>query len=392
MGETVGDGYLQVVGLKKVYERSVEAAVNNIGFEVEKGRIVTLLGPSGCGKTTTLRCIAGLEEPTDGDILIAGEHVNSVRKRIMLRPEKRDIGMVFQSYAVWPHLTVYHNIAFPLEVRKRPKAEIERRVGEVIELVGLAGFGERYVNRLSGGQQQRVALARALVSDPRILLFDEPLSNLDAKLRERMRIEIRRLQREVSITSVYVTHDQAEAMVISDTVIVMNNGVIEQIGDPRTIYSRPANQFVANFIGIANVLTGKVIGPSDRTAGVIARVDLSTGQQQLLDCVPSTTTASSGRVAVTTRPEDIVLHHEAPADARNVLAGRVESAVYLGDHVDYVVRVGDHNLRVNAHPSIIFEPGAIAYLEMKPEYCLCIPSASATAGEAQRQQPAETIT
>ena len=223
-------------GLEKSFDG--ELAVDGVTFGVERGKILTLLGPSGCGKTTTLRCIAGLEAPTAGTVRIDGDVVTSVTRRRSVPAERRNIGMVFQSYAVWPHMTVSQNLGLPLEVRGIPLAERRKRIGEAPELVGLAGLENRYANRLSGGQQQRVALARALIYNPRLLLFDEPLSNLDAKLRERMRLEIRKLQREVGISSVYVTHDQAEAMIISDRIIVMNHGRIEQEGDARTLYTR----------------------------------------------------------------------------------------------------------------------------------------------------------
>jgi iron(III) transport system ATP-binding protein len=229
--------FLSVENLSKTYPGGVAPAVDGVDFGVARGKILTLLGPSGCGKTTTLRCIAGLEAPSAGTISIDGEAVTAVERGLMLPPEARNIGMVFQSYAVWPHMTVAQNLALPLEVRHVRREAIRRQVDETLELVGLAGLGERYANRLSGGQQQRVALGRALIYNPRLLLFDEPLSNLDAKLRERMRHEIRRLQQEVGITSVYVTHDQAEAMIISDEIIVMNHGRIEQRGDARALYA-----------------------------------------------------------------------------------------------------------------------------------------------------------
>ena len=239
-----------------------EAAVCDVNLSVARGEFVTLLGPSGCGKTTTLRCIAGLERPDGGEIRIDGEIVASAERRVYLNPEDRNIGMVFQSYAVWPHMTVFDNVAYGLRVRRVPARVVKDRTMRTLELVGLGHLAERYATKLSGGQRQRVALARAIVYEPKVVLFDEPLSNLDAKLREQMRVELVRLQKEVGITSIYVTHDQSEALVMSDRVVVMNKGVIQQIGAPHDIYGRPANTFVANFIGVANLMEGILLGRS----------------------------------------------------------------------------------------------------------------------------------
>ncbi len=251
-----------------------ELAVNDVSLAVEQGEFVTLLGPSGCGKTTTLRCIAGLERPDGGEIRIGGDVVAAPQRGVYLNPEDRNIGMVFQSYAVWPHMTVFDNVAYGLRVRRAPAAEIKERTTKALELVGLPHFADRYATKLSGGQRQRVALARAIVYEPRVILFDEPLSNLDAKLREQMRVELVRLQKEVGITSIYVTHDQSEALVMSDRVVVMNNGVIQQIGDPQTIYARPANTFVANFIGVANLMQGVLLGRS----GAYCDIEIALGE------------------------------------------------------------------------------------------------------------------
>jgi iron(III) transport system ATP-binding protein len=227
-------------------------AVDNVSAEIQSGEFVTLLGPSGCGKTTILRMIAGFELPSEGDVLIGGQRVND------LPPERRDTAMVFQSYALFPHYRVYDNVAFGLKIRSMPEKTIHEKVMSIIELVGLNGMENRFPNQLSGGQQQRVALARALVMEPKILLFDEPLSNLDAKLRVQMRKEIRKIQRKLGLTSIYVTHDQSEALSLSDKVILMKNGRIEQVGTPRDIYQRPASEFVAEFIGGANFVTAAV--------------------------------------------------------------------------------------------------------------------------------------
>ena len=228
-------------------------AVDNVSLDIEQGEFVTLLGPSGCGKTTTLRLIAGFEFPTSGAIILDGKDVAP------LPPDKREMSMVFQSYAIFPHLSVFENIAYGLKIKKMSKDDIKRRVAQVLELTELTGLENRAPNQLSGGQQQRVALARALVMEPKVLLLDEPLSNLDAKLREQMRVELRRIQSQLGITSVYVTHDQVEAMALSDRIVVMNQGKIEQVGRPWEVYRHPANEFVANFIGRANFVDGEVV-------------------------------------------------------------------------------------------------------------------------------------
>ena len=367
--------FLSVNGLRKVFEGGA-VAVDGVTFGVAQGKILTLLGPSGCGKTTTLRCIAGLETPTAGAISIDGDVVSSVDRGLVLPPERRNIGMVFQSYAVWPHMSVAQNLALPLEVRHVPRAEIRRRVAETLELVGLAGLEDRYANRLSGGQQQRVALGRALIYNPRLLLFDEPLSNLDAKLRERMRHEIRRLQQEVGITSVYVTHDQAEAMIISDEIIVMNHGRIEQQGDARTLYSRPASAFVAGFIGVANLVRGAVLAADGPLCRV--RLDLGPGRPAELHAArpDAAWRPAAGGVHLSIRPEDIRLHHRPPADRPNVLEGRVASVGYLGNLVDYLIRTEAQTWRVQAHPSAAFAVDETVYLELPPERCLCLPAAA----------------
>ncbi len=297
-------------------------AVNNVNLEIRKSELVTLLGPSGCGKTTTLRMIAGFEFPTYGRIILDGEEINS------LPPHKRDMSMVFQSYAIFPHLNVFENIAYGLNVQKLPKDQINRRVNQALELVHLEGYGHRAPNQLSGGQQQRVALARALVMEPKVLLMDEPLSNLDAKLREEMRIEIRRIQQELNITSVYVTHDQIEAMTLSDRIVIMNLGVIEQIGTPMEVYRFPNSHFVANFIGRANFIPGTV-NTIERNSVVIdalgktlvvtnPRPDLHVGEQ----------------VTIIVRPEAVNVQPQ-----NGNYEGLVRRAVYLGNLIEYDMEV-----------------------------------------------------
>jgi iron(III) transport system ATP-binding protein len=349
--------YLAVEELRKEFD--AEVAVDDVSFRVERGQILTLLGPSGCGKTTSLRCIAGLETPTAGSIHLNGEAVTSTPA------ERRNIGMVFQSYAVWPHMTVAQNLELPLQVRKVPPVERRKRVEQVLELVGLTGLGDRYATRLSGGQQQRVALARALIYNPRLLLFDEPLSNLDAKLRERMRFEIRKLQREVGITSVYVTHDQAEAMIISDRIIVMNHGRIEQEGDARTLYTRPASAFVATFLGVANLARGHLLAERGGPDTVCVQVGQHTFRARAASSAPS-----SGEVYLSVRPEDIRLRSGEHADG---LCGRVETVNYLGNFVEYVVQAAGQEWRVQTHPQDTFQVGDTVSLEFSPERCLALP-------------------
>lgn len=310
-------------------------AVNGVSIAIEKGELVTLLGPSGCGKTTTLRLIAGFEFPTSGSIRLDGQEINN------LPPHKRDMSMVFQSYAIFPHLNLYENIAYGLNVKRVPAAEIKRRVAQVMELVQLTGLEARAPNQLSGGQQQRVALARALVMEPKVLLMDEPLSNLDAKLREQMRTEIRHIQKRLGITSVYVTHDQIEAMTLSDRVVVMNQGVIEQVGAPMEVYRHPRTRFVADFIGRANFVAGEVAG---RDAGVLHVHALGasfhlTGVQE--------SPAVGTRVTMIVRPEMIRVRK-----AGGHLRGIVRRAAYLGDSIDYDVEVNGQVLTaVETDPS-----------------------------------------
>jgi len=291
-------------------------AVDGISLEVPRGSFFALLGPSGCGKTTTLRMIGGFEEPTAGRILLGEQDV------VGLPPYKRDVNTVFQSYALFPHMTVEQNVAFGLERRSVGKAEVRRRVAEMLELVGLAGFGARKPKQLSGGQAQRVALARALVNSPRVLLLDEPLGALDLKLRKQMQLELKRIQHEIGITFVHVTHDQEEAMTMADAIAVMDRGRIEQLGPPQELYERPATAFVAGFLGISNLLRGTVEGPD--------AVRLDSGE-----VVRARVNGRSGRVAAGVRPEKIVL---GPGGGENQLAGTVAETAYLGVATQVVVR------------------------------------------------------
>ena len=327
-------------------------AVDDVSIQITKGDLVTLLGPSGCGKTTTLRLMAGFEFPTQGRILLDGNAIND------LPPHKRDMSMVFQSYAIFPHLNVFENVAYGLNVQRRPQAEIKQRVDRVLELVELTGYENRAPNQLSGGQQQRVALARALIMEPKVLLMDEPLSNLDAKLREQMRTEIRRIQQRLGITSVYVTHDQIEAMTLSDQVVVMNAGRIEQIGSPSDVYRKPQTRFVADFIGRANFVQGTV---RDRRDGQLVLDALGA---TLMALAPTSEIHAGETVTLVVRPEMVEI--DSPQAHTE---GIVRRAAYLGNVIEYDVEVGGQLLalaerdprRVTIHPE--GQPVKVRFLE-----------------------------
>jgi iron(III) transport system ATP-binding protein len=305
-------------------------AVDDVTLEVRAGEFVSLLGPSGCGKTTLLRIIAGFETPTAGEIFLAGTKVTA------LPPNARDTAMVFQSYALFPHLDVFENVAFGLRVRAVPEPEVAERVAAALRLVGLTGLERRSPDQLSGGQQQRVALARAVVTQPRVLLLDEPLSNLDAKLREQMRVELRRIQRELGITAIYVTHDQVEAMTLADRIVVLDRGRVQQVAPPAELYARPANAFVSEFVGKVNLLAGRIVGT---TAGGY-RVALD-GLEATVGAPPSGPgpLATGARVGVVVRPETVHLGRD------GAHRGVVRRAIYLGSQVEYEVEVAGLRLQ-----------------------------------------------
>ena len=332
-------------------------AVDDFSLTLEEGEFVSLLGPSGCGKTTTLRMIAGFLDPTRGTIEMDGDVISAPGSS--LPPEKRKMSMIFQSYAIWPNMTVAGNVAFGLQVRRLPRAEIQARVEQILDVVQMRHLRDRYPAELSGGQQQRVALARAIVVQPAVLLLDEPLSNLDANLREEMRYEIRRLHDEFHITTVYVTHDQAEAMVTSDRIAVMNDGRVEQVDAPRALYARPRTRFVAGFIGRTNFLDGEV------RDGAVVFDHFAIGLEQFEEAE-----TLSGRVSFSLRPQSIRLLRRPPAAAAgsSVVQGRVLQRAYLGEHWDYAVRPDDSalSLRVTARPHEVFEVGEAVWLELDP--------------------------
>jgi iron(III) transport system ATP-binding protein len=328
---------------KRVY------AVNDLSIDVAEGELFTLLGPSGCGKTTTLRCIAGLEYPDAGEITLSGRLLYSSEKRVRVPANERGLGMVFQSYAIWPHMDVFHNVAFPLRVlprRKRPtKPQMRERVERALAVVQLDQLASRQATDLSGGQQQRLALARALVMEPPLLLLDEPLSNLDAKLREEMRFELKRLQRELGITGVYVTHDQLEALAMSNRVAVMRDGKIEQVDSPRAIYESPRSRFVADFIGTSNFIDG-VVDAKENGAYVVRTADGS------LRVSSDANFAVGDAVVVAARPEHIDLAMGLNGTDVNRWVGRVEARAFLGEAVDHIVSVGSREIRARCNSKI----------------------------------------
>ncbi|MBI4527435.1 MAG: ABC transporter ATP-binding protein [Deltaproteobacteria bacterium] len=334
---------LRVEGLSKTYKDL--KALDGVSFEFDKG-ILSFLGPSGCGKTTLLRCIAGLEIPDEGRIFIDEKLQTSISESILVPAYSREIGFVFQSYALWPHMTVFNNVAFGLKLRKLPGEETRRRVKSSLELVGLQGLEDRYPSQLSGGQQQRVALARSVVMEPRLILLDEPLSNLDAKLREEMRVELKKLIRKVGISALYVTHDQEEAFVISDTVIVMNRGKILQYATPDEIYNRPANQFVASFIGRSVLVDGKVAS----VGGGECLVTVPEFNNATLVCpAPKETLRPGDACSLVLRTGEIKLSNKAMAHDQNLLEGSMVSRDYRGGLTDHRVQVGSKEIVVTSH-------------------------------------------
>jgi iron(III) transport system ATP-binding protein len=339
------------IGIERITKRfGGVTAVRDLSLEIADREFVTLLGPSGCGKTTLLRLIAGFMAPDEGVIRVGSAALSTPTS--VVPPEQRGMGMVFQNYAVWPHKTVFQNVAFGLEVRKVGRAETRTRVGRVLELVNLAGLEGRYPNQLSGGQQQRVALARSLVVEPGILLLDEPLSNLDAKLRERMRWELKELQRRTGITFVYVTHDQSEAMALSDRIAVMHAGEIMQVGAPRAVYARPVNRIVADFMGLVNLISGRVVRASGE-AGVVA-----VGGEHPIDAPLPPGVVAGQPVQVAIRPENLRLIPPSASDGAGAVPGQVVEVTFLGNIIDCHVALADGTrVRIQVDPGQTPEVG-----------------------------------
>ena len=355
-------------GLWKTYPGSNKPAVQNLSLDVHDGEIVTLLGPSGCGKTTTLRMVAGLEIPDAGDICFGDQAVVVTSRRFSLPPNKRNVGMVFQSYAIWPHMTVAQNVAFPLKARRVPKREIVERVQRALDLVGLSGFEDRPGPLLSGGQQQRVAFARALVTEPRVLLLDEPFSNLDAKLREQMRISVKLLQKRLSVAMLFVTHDQIEALSLSNRIALMNFGMVQQQGEPRVLYESPVNEFVRDFVGRTVLFKGQV--QSSNPSGQIA-IAIAGGR----DCVVFGRSynpdgiKNGDPVFIAVRPEDVEIQPALSATMPSgISAGTVKTTLFVGERVEYQVEVDDQGLMMvygERHQPI--DEGRRVWLKLRPE-------------------------
>lgn len=355
------------IEIKDLFKRFKKVtAINHVNLEVQQGEMLTLLGPSGCGKTTTLRCIAGLEKPDGGEIIIDGK---SMIAQGFVPPANRGIGMVFQNYAVWPHMKVYQNVVYGLKVQKLPRRTLQEKAQQVLDVVGLNGLEDRYPSQLSGGQQQRVALARALIRNPKVLLLDEPLSNLDAKLREKMRFEIKSLVRRMGITSVYVTHDQAEAMVISDRVVVMNAGNVEQVGRPEEIYAQPANRFVADFIGAMNFIPGEVAEVPEDSETVYVHTVLG----EKIRCRKGLEPTSTGlKVFASIRPEDVAVAERPVPDMENQFKGVLAHKAYLGNFLYYFININDVMIRAQVSHQLTREEGDELYFYLNPDKCLIL--------------------
>ncbi|MEI7546719.1 MAG: ABC transporter ATP-binding protein [Actinomycetota bacterium] len=338
-GESVAA--IEIRNLHKTFRRVGGAevfAIDDVSLSVAPSEIVVLLGPSGCGKTTLLRCVGGFERPDSGSISIAGRPVFSSEPRTFVPPERRPVGMIFQSYALWPHMTVFDNVAYPLRCRKLAKSEVLERTSDILRSVGLDGLGNQHPGRLSGGQQQRVALARALVAGEKVLLFDEPLSNVDAKVRERLRVELLGMQAEFGFAALYVTHDQQEAMELADRVAVLNNGRVLQLGSPKEIYQRPATEFVANFVGKINELRGAVVNVAAGSADV--KTDLG-----IVTCTIDDVVSVGAEVIVGWRPEQTIVHVD-PPEGLKAWPGRVVAELFAGTHFEYVIDLGVMSCRV----------------------------------------------
>jgi len=341
-------------------------AVDEVSLEAEEGKFLTLLGPSGCGKTTTLRMIAGLERNDGGRIQIGDRVMSSPEEGVFVPPERRNIGMVFQSYAIWPHMSVFDNVAYPLRIRKRPAHEIRRRVSETLELLSMNGLSERQATALSGGQQQRVAIARALVFEPSILLMDEPLSNLDAQLREQMRIQLRELQERLGITTVYVTHDQEEAMVLADAIAVLHEGSLVQFGPPEEVYHRPASRTVAAFFGTPNLLAGRVGERRRESEKTLARIS---GHGWEGWCVAPSDIRVGEDVTAVVRPEAIEMSREpSPSSGADIVwRGRIKEGFFRGSRRFFAVQVGDALFHVDGPPDRRFSEGEEVTLSVLSE-------------------------
>ena len=379
---------MRLVGLSKTYDGSDSPAVDHLTLDVNDGEVVTLLGPSGCGKTTTLRIVAGLEIADTGTVHFGTRTIVDTDQRICLTPEKRRVGMVFQSYAIWPHMTVEQNVAFPLKAQKVPRKEVAGLVEKALDLVGMNGFQKRPGPLLSGGQQQRVALARALVTEPRVLLLDEPFSNLDAKLREQMRLEVKLLQKRLQIAALFVTHDQVEALGLSDRIVVMRNGVVQQQGTSQSLYEQPANEFVRDFLGKTLLFTGVVrsVESAKRVGVVLDGADSGEIFGRVAD-VDVLYPGAPVRVAI--RPEDLTVLPAASSEAPpGALSGIADAAMFVGERYEYQVQVDGQGRIIiygdRHHPTA---EGSKVWLQPTPDGHSVWPTTSATTDDTGDEQP-----
>ena len=358
---------LKVERLRKVFATGIPA-VDDVSFRVPPGEIVVLLGPSGCGKTTTLRCVAGLEHPTSGEIAIGPDTVSAPKRGILVPPRQRNLGMVFQSYAVWPHMTVHQNVSYPLKTRGTPRGERNKKVGEALELVGLSEYASRPVTQLSGGQMQRVALARSLVYQPQLLLLDEPLSNLDAKLRLRLRDDLRRIIKQTGVTALYVTHDQAEAVVLGDRIGVMRDGKLLQMAPADELYNRPADLFVANFTGASNLIEGRVVARN----GEFGDVEVRQGRTTISVWLPQGVKAGEA-VRVAVRPENVRLGGN--GEEPNSLGAKVAGTRYQGTQTVYELDVlGARVDALELGTRVRFPVGSDVTVVLPPALCWAYPA------------------
>jgi iron(III) transport system ATP-binding protein len=353
--------WVSVRNLTKVYQtrRGEVTALRGVSLDVVAGEILVLLGPSGCGKTTLLRCVAGLEHPTSGEINVHGRTVYSSDDGILVPPEKRRLSMVFQSYALWPHMTVFQNIAYPLTISKVKDSEVRERVRGVLAIAGLEKFATNYPGQLSGGQQQRVALARALIANDGLILFDEPLSNLDAKVRERLRDELLAMQQKFSFTALYVTHDQVEAAALGNRIAVMDVGQIAQLGVPEEIYNTPKSQHVADFVGCTNEFSGTVVSLHDHTVQIDTQIGRLVGESA------SATLRAGQPVRVMFRPENCRVV-SANGGAANTFAAKVERSIFLGSHVEYQLSVAGQRVVLRSMEGEVFQAGAEVHINVDP--------------------------
>jgi iron(III) transport system ATP-binding protein len=375
---------IEVIGLTKTYRRDggeTITPVDDVSLQVGADELVVLLGPSGCGKTTLLRCVAGLERPDRGTIIIDGRTVFSSEKGIWEPAERRQLSMIFQSFALWPHMTVFENVAYPLRCRRTAEAEVSRRVAAALATVGIGGLGAQHPGRISGGQQQRVALARALVAGSNVVLFDEPLSNVDAQVRAQLRFELKLMQKRIGFSGLYVTHDQTEAMELGHRVAVLERGRIAALGQPRDIYENPRSEYVAAFVGTANIWPGRIAGLDAEMVGIETAGGLLRASRAHLPRVDEL--RSGDPVSVVVRPEQIRLARGAPDGAPNSLPARVEASLFAGPHTEVVVRVGELSARIWSHDALLdLADDEAVSIAIAPERIRVVPRGAAAADAA----------